>query len=175
MPLLKTVAPDQATGQVKEVYDIMLEKAGVVPKPLQLVSVSPALLGITAQLIKHYMNHPTLGFELLAYIRLLVAHSFDYQYCVAFNAGGLQMMCGLTDEQIEAILENPAQAALNDKDKAMLLFVRKAVKTPEDVSETDIAELHDMGWTDQDIFDATQHGANMLSHGLMFKAFKMDQ
>ena len=87
MPLLNIVAPQDATGQVKEVYDMIMEKARVVPKPL---------------------------------------------------------------------------------------FVLKAVKTPEATTAEDVAALRAMGWTDQDILDATCHGTDMVRHGTLFKAFKLD-
>jgi hypothetical protein len=174
MPLLNIVDPQDATGQVKEVYDMMMEKAQVVPKPLQLLSPSPPQLGVAAQSIDYYFNHPNLGFELLAHIRLLVARFFNYEYCINFNAGILQMLTEMSDDQLETTFADPAQAALNDKDKALLLFVLKAVKTPETTTPEDVADLRELGWNDQDILDATCHGADMMRHGTLFKAFKMD-
>ena len=49
MSLIKTVSPEEATGKVKEVYDVMMEKARVIPKPFQMMSPSPALLEIMMQ------------------------------------------------------------------------------------------------------------------------------
>jgi hypothetical protein len=57
----------------------------------------------------------------------------------------------------------------------MLLFVLKAIQTPEATGPTDIDRLHGLGWTDIDIIDATFHGADMVRHGIMFKAFQMDR
>jgi len=55
----------------------------------------------------------------------------------------------------------------------MLLFVLKAVKNPDSVEQKDVDALHELGWTDQDILEATHHGADMVRHGILFKAFKM--
>jgi hypothetical protein len=60
------------------------------------------------------------------------------------------------------------------KDKAMLLFVLKALKTPQEVSREDMDALHQMGWTDSDVYDAVFHGAGMIAPSFMMKAFKMD-
>lgn len=57
----------------------------------------------------------------------------------------------------------------------MLLFVLKAIQTPEATVQPDIDRLHDLGWTDTDILDATFHGADMVRHAIMFKAFQMDR
>jgi hypothetical protein len=34
--------------------------------------------------------------------------------------------------------------------------------------------LHEMGWTDSDIYDAVFHGVGMIAPSFMMKAFKMD-
>jgi len=174
MALIKTVSPEEATGKVKEVYDVMMEKARVIPKPFQMMSPSPVLLEIMLQSLGYYGEHPSLSFQLLTHIRLLVAQVYKYEYCVDFNSGILQMLENVTDEQLENLKSDPKQAPLNDKDKAMLLFVLKAVKTPDSVEQKDVDALHELEWTDQDILEATHHGADMVRHGILFKTFKMD-
>jgi len=64
-------------------------------------------------------------------------------------------------------------APLEEKDKAMLLFVLKAVQTSDAVEQGDVDALRGLGWDDRDIIDAANHGADMVSAGLMFRAFKM--
>ncbi len=56
----------------------------------------------------------------------------------------------------------------------MLLFVLKAIKTPDEVTRDDVDGLHEMGWTNNDIYDAVFHGAGMIAPSFMMKAFKMD-
>jgi len=173
MSLLKTVSPQEAEGDVKEAYSFF-EKSGIpIPKPLQMASVSPGLLRIQKQILDYYMNHPTLGFALLSLIRYLVAKEYSYQFCTAFNHNFLKMQ-GMEDADIEKLAAAPQSAPIEDKDKAMLLFVLKAIKTPDDVSQQDIDALHAMGWTDRDIFDAVSHGGGMIAPSYMMKAFKMD-
>ena len=41
MALIQTIEPEKAEGQAKEIYDFMMENAGVIPAPLQLASASP--------------------------------------------------------------------------------------------------------------------------------------
>ena len=173
MALLHTVTAEDATGKVKEVYDQLMKTARVIPRPMQMMSASPDLLAIQVQFLNHYFRHPTLGFALLAHIRLLVSHHFKYPYCVDFNTSLLQMLTDITDEQLEAVKADPAAAPLNEKDKAMLLFVLKCVKTPDATTKGDIDALKKMDWSEKDIFEATQHGADMIRHGTLFKAFKM--
>ncbi len=157
MALIQTVEPDKAEGQVKEIYDFMQQNAGVIPAPLQLASASPWMLDMVWQSIQHFFQHPNLGFGLLSSIRYLVAQQYDYAFCTAFNKNMLKMQ-GLSDEDIEKMEKDPLQAPLDDKDRAMVVFVMKAVKTPDAVEKEDMDQLHDLGWTDSDIMDALVHG-----------------
>ena len=174
MALIQTVDPAKAEGQVKEVYDFMQKNAGVIPAPLQLASASPKMLDSVWQSIQYYSQHPTLGFGLLSSIRYLVAQQYDYAFCTGFNKNMLKMQ-GLSDEDIEQMEKDPLQAPLDDKDRTMVAFVMKAVKTPGAVEKQDLDELHDQGWTDSDILDALAHGTNMIASSILMKTFKMDQ
>ncbi len=174
MALIQTVDPDKAEGQVKEIYDFMQKNAGVIPAPLQLASASPKMLDTAWQSIQYYSQHPSLGFGLLSSIRYLVAQQYDYTFCTGFNKNLLKMQ-GLSDEDIEKMENDPLQAPLDDKDRTMVAFVMKAVKTPAAVEKQDVDKLHEQGWTDSDILDALAHGTNMVASSILMKAFKMDQ
>ena len=174
MALIQTVDPDKAEGQVKEIYDFMQKNAGVIPAPLQLASASPKMLDAAWQSIQYYSQHPSLGFGLLSSIRYLVAQQYDYAFCTGFNKNMLKMQ-GLADEDIEQMEKDPLQAPLDDKDRAMVAFVMKAVKAPDAVEKQDLDELHEQGWTDSDILDALAHGTNMIASSILVKTFKMDQ
>ena len=84
-------------------------------------------------------------------------------------------MQGLSDEDIEKMEKDPRQAPLDDKDREMVAFVMKAVKTPDALEKQDVDRLHDLGWTDNDIMDALAHGTNMIGSSILMKTFKMDQ
>ena len=174
MALIETVEPQKAEGQVKEIYDFMQENAGVIPAPLQLASASPWMLGMVWQSIQYYSQHPNLGFALLSSIRYLVAQQYDYAFCTDFNRNMLSMQ-GLSAEDIERMEKDPLQAPLDDKDRAMVAFVMKAIKTPNAVEKQDVDQLHDLGWSDSDIMDALAHGTNMIGSSILMKTFKMDQ
>jgi alkylhydroperoxidase family enzyme len=174
MALIQFVEPAKAQGQAKEIYDTMQKNAGVIPAPLQLASASPWMLNMVWQSIRYYSRHPNLGFGLLSAIRYLVAQQYDYVFCTDFNKNMLKMQ-GLSDDDIKKMEQDPLQAPLDDKDRAMVAFVMKAVKTPDAVTKEDMDRLHDLGWTDSDIMDALAHGTNMIGSSILMKTFKMDQ
>ncbi len=173
MAIIQTVDPEKAEGEVKKIYDMMVQSVGVVPSPLQLASASPGILNFNWEAIKYFSRHPTLGFALLSTIRFLVAKHLNFAFCTNFNKSILRKQ-GLSDEDIEEMIKDPLKAPLEDKERAMLGFVLKAIKSPDSVEQKDMDQLHDMGWTDRDILDALVHGTNMVSSSILMKTFKMD-
>ena len=174
MALINTVSPEKAEGLIKETYDMLMEKIGIIPKPLALLSVSPAIFEQQLQRIKYYTDHPTLGFALLSHIRYLVAHALTFGFCMDFNKYML-IKQGLTEEDIQKMETDPTESLLEEKDSAMLSFVVKSVKAPGSADAGEINRLKEMGWKDRDLVDALAHGVNMIDHSIMMKVFQMDQ
>ena len=170
MFIIDHVKPEDATGKVAEAYGAFPPQVPV-PAPLQLMSASPELAVAQSQIIRHYVTHEKLDAGLLGLIRYLSAHEFGYQFCINFNSGLLQQAGGFSAEELAAIQQNPEQAPLEESQKALLLFVLKVLKTPDAVDQGDITPLRDLGWSDQEIFEAAYHGASMATPATLFKAF----
>lgn len=174
MALIDTVLPEQAEGPMKEAFDMFIENLGVIPRPLEMMSASPAIFEQQLQRIHYYTNHPTLSFALLSHIRYLVAHNLDYSFCMDFNKLILKKQ-GLEDADIQKIEADPSKSLLEEKESAMLSFVVGAVKDPRGDRTENIKRLKAMGWKDQDLVDALAHGVNMIDHSIMMQVFQMDQ
>lgn len=173
MALIKTIDPEKAEGDVKEIYDALQKNIGVIPSPMELASASPWMMKAMWQSILYFTQHPNLGFGLLSTIRYLVAEEYDYAFCIDFNKNFLKMQ-GMSEEDIQKTSQDPAQAPLDDKDRAMVAFVMSAIKTPNAVTQADVDELKSLDWEDGDILDAMSHAANMVSASILMKTFKMD-
>ena len=119
------------------------------------------------------MGHPTLSTPLLAMIRMLVSRACKSPYCQNLNTG-LLGKAGFTSEQINAMQDDPSQAPLDEKQKALLLFVLKACDNPHSVTAEDLERLRALGWEDRDIFEAVAHGARMVGTNIIFDTFKVD-
>lgn len=174
MSLINTVTPERAEGAIKEAYEMFMENIGVIPKPLEMMSASPALFELQLRRIQYLSQHPNLSFALLAHIRYLVAHSLDYPFCTDFNKIMLKKQ-GLTEEDIRAIEADPSKSLLEANENDMLAFVVKAVKTPSAVTAEEIQHLRDVGWDDRDMMDALSQGVSMIDHSIMMEVFQMDQ
>lgn len=174
MPLIQTVTPAQAQGQVAEVYRQSEAILGRVPNAFQMYSGSPALLETQWQQTAYFMRHPTLSFPLLATTRMLVSGDNRCDYCIDFNAAMLIERAGFTPEQVAATKRDPSAAPLEAKDKAMLLFVLKATRAPLEVGPADIDALKHLGWKESDILDAVVHAARNMAADVVFNTFKIE-
>jgi uncharacterized peroxidase-related enzyme len=174
MSIISSIAPQDATGQVAQLYEQVQQALGLVPNAMKLYSASPDVLAMQWQHIGYYFQHPTLSFPLLASIRMLVSRDNDCAYCIGMNEGLLIQRAGFTPEQTAAAKRNAADTPLPEKDKAMLLFVLKATKTPKAITVGDVDALRGIGWSDRDIFDAVNHGARNVAADILFNTFKIE-
>ena len=174
MALINTVQPANAKGIVQEGYQFFKNRVGAIPKPLEMLSVSPTLFELQFRRIQYLSQHPTLSFSLLAHIRYLVARSLNYQFCTDFNRLVLQKQ-GVSNDDFNKMEQNPSQSLLEDHESAMLVFVVKSVKNPASVKKEDVDNLKEMGWKDRDIVDALAQGVSMLDHSIMMQVLQMDQ
>jgi hypothetical protein len=174
MALIHTVSPEEAEGPIKEGYDMFMKNIGIIPRPMEMMSASPALFDIQLRRIHYFSRHPKLSFALLAHIRYLVSHQLNYSFCMDFNKHILKKL-GVDDEHFQRMESDPSQALLEENESAMLAFVLKSVKAPGTVTAEDINRLRELGWEDGDMMDALSQGVSMIDHSIMMQVFQMDQ
>ncbi len=174
MSILNTVAPEQAEGQVADIYKSFEQQIGFIPNAFKVSSVSPTMMQQHWDYIGYYIQHPSLSKVLTTLIRLLVSEKVDCEYCINLNTALLINDAGMTAEQVMAIRDDPATAPLDDKEKALLLFVLDAVVDAHAVSQADLQMLRDLGCSEQDIYDALNHGARQVGLDIMLNAFKVE-
>ena len=173
MPLIQTIAPEDATGELDKLYKIIEAMRGSVGNNAKMFSVSPELLRQQMDFIKFYMNHPTLSIPLLAAIRIMVSSGEECQFCIDYNTGLLISMAGWTFVQVTAMRKDPNSANLPERDIAMLNLAIKAIRNAHGVSANDLDTLREMGWSDSDILDAVNHATRMLAIDIIFNTFKI--
>jgi hypothetical protein len=174
MALIKIETIETAQGKVKQAYDALLQTIPFIPKPAQMMSASPGLMDGFMLGMRYFFEHPHLKMQTLAWIRYLIAFNSEYPYCIDLNGQLVQMMSQLSTEQMAEIRKDPSKAPLEPRERDLLLFVLKAIQSPETVEKADVERLIAQGWTESDVFDATWHGATMILSGIMFNAFKMN-
>jgi uncharacterized protein YciW len=174
MTLISTVPPEKAEGTIKEGYDMFMKNVGIIPKPMEMMSASPALFELQLRRIHYFSKHPKLSFALLAHIRYLVSHNLGYRFCMDFNKHILKKQ-GVEEADFRRMEADPSQSLLEENDSAMLAFVVNAVKSPGAVTAEDINSLRKLGWEDRDMVDALAQGVGMIDHAIMAQVFQMEQ
>jgi alkylhydroperoxidase family enzyme len=174
MPLIQTIAPEEATGELAQLYTIIERMRGSVGNNAKLFSVSPELLRQQMDFIKFYMNHPTLSMPLLAAIRIMVSSGEECQFCIDYNTGMLINMAGWCFDQVAKMRKDPKSANLPERETAMLLLAIKAVRNAHGVTANDLDTLREMEWSDSDILDAVSHATRMLATDIIFNTFKIE-
>ena len=175
MSLLNTPSVDNATGEVKEIFDEIHAAFGMVPNGIRLWSASPIALkgqwdGIKRRLSKDQENQ-----KLHTIIRYLVSGESDCTYCVGFNGSMLINFYGVTQDELIAMSTKPSSAPLDEKNKALLIFAMKAIKDAESVTAEDINLLKRLGIIETEIFDIVHAASHMLVVNTLFKTFKVQQ
>jgi len=173
MPLIKVIEKEEATGKVSAIYEGMIKSMGMVPNAFKLFSTSEYLLEQQTRNLTFFMQHDKLSGKLLAFIRLLVSEMEQCKYCVGMNTGILWHY-GVLPEAIEEIKKDPAKAPLEEKEIQLLLFVLKVIKNSNQVDQSDMEQLRNLGWSDSEILEATYHGTSQVGTDMLFNAFKLE-
>jgi alkylhydroperoxidase family enzyme len=174
MPIIKTYEKEEAKGELKELYDQIIQLRGEVGNNAKLFSSSPAILKQQMEFIKYYMSHETLSTEFLAAIRILVSNTQKCKFCIDFNTAMLINMFGWSLEEIEVMKKDIKQAKFDDKEKSLLEFVISSIKDAHSATHDNMESLRNLGWSDKDILDALNHGARMLATDIVFNTFKIN-
>ncbi len=170
MTLLHIANPEDQTPAIQDIFENFTNLVGEVPKPLQMLSVSPKLFMLHSDQINYFSNHSKLSFALLTCIRYLTAKRMNYTACIEFNKTLLEKQ-GMTIDHINAMENDTSSAPLEEKEMALLAFVINGLE--QDTTEQEMIHLRRQGWSDQDIFDATSHCFSMIPMGKMMQLFKI--
>lgn len=149
MPRLNTVAPEQAEGQVKEIYDDLTKKKGKVFNIFQG-------MGNSAAALKAYlsMNAALAEGELSPKDRevvyLAVSQGNGCDYCLAAHTQ-VSKGAGFSEDEVVSIRQGKPTDA---KHQALLKFVSRVVDTKGFVDDADIQAVQDAGYTDGQIAES---------------------
>jgi alkylhydroperoxidase family enzyme len=170
MTTLQLTPPEKATGPLAELYQSIEAAFGGVPEGLQLFGVSPTLLQAQWQLLGYFGQHPHLSPAFLAMLRYILSEEGHCKFCIGFNEA-LLINAGFSKDDLLKARKNPLESPLPARDNALLAFVLRAVKDPHSVGKEAVEDLKKQDWTEQDIFDATAHGAQHQAVDTLFETF----
>ena len=172
-PLINYVSEADAKDDVKAVYAEIKAAYGMVPEPIKGFSLNPAMLRNQWEMYKIMGSNKNFSPKLGAMMRMLVAESKNCSYCVGFNKGMLLNMLKVPESEIIALQNDPSSANLNEKEKAMLLFMLKTTSNPHQINIEDIDSLKKLAWSEKDIMEGAKQATTMVAVSLFIDTFKI--
>ncbi len=155
MTYIPTINPENASGSLKSIYNMLEEKFQTVPKIFTSMSLRPDLLEPLVQFVTRLMiDDHKLERGTKELIAAYVSKINSCAYCVDAHSA-MAMAQGFTEEQVKSILEDVESSPLLDaKTKKLLQYAEKATRRAYKINEEDIQKLHEVGCSDEEILEA---------------------
>ena len=150
MPYLPTVQPEEATGEVKEMYDADLAQKGYVANLTRAFSFRPDVeKGWLAlkDAITSGMN-PRL-YELAT---VAAATALRSSYCSLVHGRILATDYYPASTVVSMAAEDTGDA-LDAADTAVVQFARKVAREADKITQEDVDQLRGLGYSDADVFN----------------------
>ena len=151
---IQSVAPDQAEGELKELYGAIAAARGGVAYIHQAQSLNVRALRAHLDLYKAIVfQSSTLSRIARERIGVVVSAANTCGYCVAHHGEALRQL-GDAAEIVEALVKGELPAALPEPDRILLAWAREAALRPAECAEASPRSLRDTGLDDRAILDA---------------------
>lgn len=152
---IESVAEDAAEGSVKAIYEELRDSMGIVPNVLKVLSLWPEGLELYTALVKTTMLANT---KLTRAVKEMIASTVSKinqcDYCLGHHKNFMTQY-GISSEISEQIVNDPQAAEISDGEKKLLAYVEKVTRHAYKVSDADVEELKKIGWTHEQILEAT--------------------
>ncbi|SNS94068.1 uncharacterized peroxidase-related enzyme [Ekhidna lutea] len=156
MPFIDTIQPEQAEGQLKEIYDGLIKSRGKIAEVHKIQSLNPE------SITNHMDLYMTIMFgksplrrvqrEMMA---VIVSISNKCEYCQIHHLEAVKNFWK-DDEKLKAFQADFENAPLNDREKALCRFAKALTETPEKSNDAGLVNpLKNAGFNDREILDAT--------------------
>jgi len=162
MPYIKVISPQDASGRLEKMYQLVSGPGGQVDNVLQIHSLRPHTLQGHMGLYKAVLHHPrnTLAVWFLECIGVLVSKLNDCAYCARHHSEGLKRQLKGDEDRFTAYrkqldLEPPGEP-FTQSEQAALAYARKLTQSPGDVEQSDVDRLRSAGLKDGEILEINQ-------------------
>lgn len=148
---VKTITPDEATGEVAELYNAEIAAMGTVMQATSCWSARPDMLLPIERLLHEMRDGFSLGLLNFRLITFIAAKYVPSSYCSHVYFRSLSGMLGR--DQALAIHRDYRKAGLTEQQVEMLAYAEQITRDASKITEADIARLRAVGFTDLNIAD----------------------
>ncbi|WP_103020780.1 peroxidase-related enzyme [Salinibacter altiplanensis] len=154
MAWIDVIEPEDATGDLKALYDTIAETRGKVSNVLTVHSQNPAALKEHLDLYDAVLfgSSPLSRADREA-IAVVVSAANECDYCVRHHAEALQAYWQ-DEARVQRLADDYAALDdLNDQLRTACAVAEKLTTAPGDMTEADVHTLRDAGWSDRAVLD----------------------
>jgi uncharacterized peroxidase-related enzyme len=150
MAFIRTIAVDQAAGDVRAMYERTQGALGYVPNYAKVFSHRPDVMTGWSGLLASIRGH--LDARRYELVTLAAARALRSSYCMLAH-GSILLRQFYSAEQMTAIAREPAATELPPADVAMMAFAEKIARDASAITEADVRALREHGFNDTEVFD----------------------
>jgi uncharacterized peroxidase-related enzyme len=150
MTYIETVPPDEATGDVAEIYDAARATFGLLPNFVQAFSLRPQVYAAWLGLNGAIKSEADLRRYELATVA--AARRLRSSYCMLAH-GSILADRFLAPDTVRAVADDPHDAGLDEVDVAVMDLADKVAADATTVTEADVARMRELGLADAEILD----------------------
>jgi uncharacterized peroxidase-related enzyme len=148
---IKTVEPDEATGEIAAVYEAERRSMGRVMEATRCWSARPDVLVPIEDLLHRIRDGFSLGLLDFRLVTFVAALHVPSSYCCHVYFRSLSGMIGR--EKALAIRRDYRTAGLDDRQVAMLAYAEQISRDASKITAADIDRLRTAGFSDLNIAD----------------------
>lgn len=148
---IKTIEPDEATGEIASLYDAEKKSMGRVMQATQCWSARPDVIVPIENLLHQIRDGFSLGLLNFRLITFVAAQHVPSSYCSHVLLP--RPFCMLGREQALAVRRDYRSAGLDDQQVEMLAYAEQITLNASQITEANIQRLRGVGFTDVNIAD----------------------
>ena len=153
MAWIKEIDQDDATGDLKVIYDDLVKQRGKLSNIMKVHSLNPGAMQKHLDLYMHLLfGRSGLSRAEREAIAVAVSATNQCGYCVSHHADALSRY--EKDPSVGKMIEDLNFSDLPERSARLLSYASRLTARPGEISEQDIQGLRDVGLSDQDILDA---------------------
>jgi uncharacterized peroxidase-related enzyme len=153
---IETISPDQASGDVRTMYERYQATQGYVANAVKIFSHRPGVMAGWEALLRSIRgNMDPRRYEL---VTLAAARALRSSYCMLAH-GAVLTRDFYSPEQLTTIAASGPAAELTPAEAAMMAFAEKIARDATAITDADVHSLRAHGLTDAEIFDVAATAA----------------
>lgn len=161
MSWIRSLSYDEASGELKNLYDRIKGPDKYIDNIMRVHSVRPHTLKGHVTLYKNVLHHHgnKLPKWLLEAIGLFVSQINHCEYCIRHHFSGMSRL--LTDQSaadsiLTAFKDQRPDAYFTGRELAVMIYVLKLTKSPDQITENDLEGMRKHKLTDGEILEVNQ-------------------